>query len=267
MFRLIELYGWYTVLTPELLVVAAGVALLYAKAGNVQPNSEGIFGSLGWNRQASFYVGVICMYFGYGGILSVLAKESIDYYVLQLCVRYMGMIPLFIAGTPEYIRKGLVSKLPGGQKLLWSEKFGLFAAFVFFLTLSFILLPAVYNTLMTMVFLRILVHVLLLASAWLMWEALLHPGMIRQQREKIRTKLMVLGSILLFPVCMLMIGSDYVVYQYPQSLLANLCVSPSSEQLSLVFRIGSTSAFGGMLLMAVQQLSFVFMNRLSRLQQ
>src|SRR5690606_24988004 len=114
-----------------------------------------------WTRQAMFYTGAICMYFGYGGILSVLAKESIDFYVVQLCIRYMCMVPLLIAGTPDYIRKGLVSKLPEGQKLLWSEKFGLFAALVFLLSLSVMLLPAVYNKLLSMVLLRFLIHSLL----------------------------------------------------------------------------------------------------------
>lgn len=267
MLRLADLYGWHTVLTPELLVVAAGVALLYAKAGNVQPNNGGIFVSLRWTRQALFYAGVVCMYFGYGGILSVLAKESIDFYVLQLCVRYMCMIPLFIAGTPKWIRKGAVSRLPGGQKFLWSEKHGMYAALVFFLTLSVMLLPVVYNTLLTMVFLRFLIHILLLASAWFMWESLFRPGLNRHQREKIRTKLMVLGSILLFPICVVMIGSDYGAYSYPKNILSELCVSPTAEGGSILFRIGSTSAFGGMLLMAAQQLSFALTSRPTKKQQ
>lgn len=265
MFRLIDLYGWYAVLTPELLVVAAGVALLYSKAGNIQP-SNGIFVPLRWTRQALFYAGVVCMYFGYGGILSVLAKESIDFYVLQLCIRYMCMIPLLIAGTPEWIRKGLVSRLPGGQKLLRSEKHGIYGALVFFLTLSVILWPPVYNTLLTMVLLRFLLHALLLSSAWFMWESLFRREWAHQQREKYRTRLMVLGSIILFPICMVMTGSDYGAYLYPKNILTELCISPSVEWLTIMYRTDSTSIFGGILLMVTLQLSFVLTNRTTKMQ-
>ncbi|MDR9748588.1 hypothetical protein [Paenibacillus taichungensis] len=41
MFKLIDLYGWYFILTPELLVVAVW-GLLYAKAGGIEPSIEGI---------------------------------------------------------------------------------------------------------------------------------------------------------------------------------------------------------------------------------
>lgn len=266
MVRLAELYGWHAVLTPELLVVAAGIALFYAKAGNVQPNQTGVFVSLRWTRQTAFYTGVVCMYFGYGGILSVLAKQSIDLYVLQLCVRYMCMIPLFIAGTPERMRTGLMARLPGGQKIVRSEKYGMYAALVFFVTLSVILLPAMHNTLSTMVLLRFPVHMLLLASAWFMWESLFHPELIRQQREKFRTQLMVLGSIILFPVCMVMTGSDYMAFAYSHNLVTALCVSPEAERLSIAYGVGSTSAFGGMLLMAVQLLSLALTNRPVKIQ-
>lgn len=260
MFQQIDLYGWYDMLTPELIVVAISIVLLYSKAGNIQP-INGTFVPISWTRQALFYTGVICMYFGYGGILSLLAKESVDVYVLQLCIRYMCMIPLLISGIPTWIRKGIISRLPGGQKFLESKNLGMYAALFFLLSLSVILLPSVHHTLLTMVFIRILVHLLLFVSAWFMWESFFLPELNRYQREKYRIKLMVLGSALLFPICLMMIGTDYTIFPYSQRLLIGLCVPPSANWLSIVNPISSTSIFGGIFLMATLQISIALTNR------
>ncbi|GIP26124.1 hypothetical protein J23TS9_12540 [Paenibacillus sp. J23TS9] len=261
MFLLVELYGWHTVMTPELLVVAAGLALLYAKAGNIQPVREGAYVAIPWSRQALFYAGILCFYFGYGGFLSVLAKESIDFYVLQLCIRYLFMIPLFLAGMPTWIRNGLVSRLPGGRQLLRNERHGLYTGLVFFLMLSALLLPPVFNALLKMVLLRLFVHMVLLASAWTMWEDFFRAGRSRRQRND-RMKMLALGSILLFPICLILAGSGAGAYDHPQNIL---CIAhPVTGRVIEYDGIRSSSAFGGMLLMAAQQLSFVLAIRMSR---
>ncbi|WP_167527040.1 cytochrome c oxidase assembly protein [Paenibacillus cellulositrophicus] len=258
MFLLVELYGWHAVLTPELLVVAAGIALLYAKAGNIQPSRAGVFVAIPWNRQALFYAGLVCFYFGYGSFLSVLVKESIDFYVLQLCIRYLCMIPLFLAGLPVWIRNALLSRLPGGCRVLQNDRYGLFAELVFFLLLSVLLLPIVFNVLLKIVILRFMVHIGLLASAWLMWE-----HFFRAERSgrlwNNRKKLLVLGSILLFPICMVMAGSSVMAYSHPQHIL---CISQPVGAIQ--YGIVSKSAFGGMLLMVAQQLSFILAIRMAR---
>lgn len=260
MFLLVELYGWHTVLTPELLIVAVGLALLYAKAGNIQPAREGVYVAIPWSRQALFYAGILCFYFGYGGFLSVLAKESIDFYVLQLCVRYLCMIPLFLAGLPTWIRNGLVSRLPGGRQLLQSERYGLYTGLVFFLMLSALLLPPVFNALLKMVLLRLFLHIVLLESAWIMWEAFFRAGRSRHQGND-RMKMLVLGSLLLFPICLILAGSGAGAYNHPQNIL---CIAHPIKGSVTEYGIGSTSAFGGMLLMAAQQLSFVLAIRMKR---
>ncbi|MEC0239834.1 cytochrome c oxidase assembly protein [Paenibacillus dokdonensis] len=258
MFLLVELYGWHTVMTPELLVVAAGLALLYAKAGNIQPSREGVYTVIPWSRQALFYAGILCFYFGYGGFLSVLAKESIDFYVLQLCIRYLCMIPLFLAGMPVWIRDGLLSKLPGESRVMRNDRYGLFAELVFFLLLSVLLLPIVFNALLKIVILRFMVHIILLASAWLMWEYFFRAEHSRRLGKN-RKILLVLGSILLFPICLVMAGSDAVAYSYPQHIL---CISQPVGAIQ--YGIVSKSAFGGMMLMAAQQLSFILAILMSR---
>ncbi|MDR9748596.1 hypothetical protein [Paenibacillus taichungensis] len=53
---------------------------------------------------------------------------------------------------------------------------GILSALVSFLILSVMFLPAVHNTLLTMILLLVLVQILLFASAWLMWESLLSPN-------------------------------------------------------------------------------------------
>jgi putative membrane protein len=257
MFLLVELYGWHTVMTPELLVVAAGLALLYAKAGNIQLGSDGVFVAIPWNRQALFYTGLVCFYFGYGGFLSVLAKQSIDFYMLQLCIRYLCMIPLFLAGLPVWIRNGLLSRLPGGCRVLRNDKYGLFAELVFFLLLSVLLLPIVFDALLKIVILRFIVHLGLLASAWFMWEYFFRAERSGRMGNN-RKKLLVLGSVLLFPICMVMAGSRSVEYSHPQHIL---CISQPIGAIQ--YGIVSKSAFGGMLLMTGQQLSFILAIRMT----
>jgi len=60
---------------------------------------------------------------------------------------------------------------------------------------------------------------------------------------------------------MTMLGSDYGVYHELLNTLSELCISPSVKELAIVYQIGSTSTFGGLLLMAAQQLSLLLKNR------
>ena len=253
----IEMYGWQKLLTPELLVVIAAAGLLYAKAGNIEADGHGRYKTLSLPRQAACYAGLVCMYFGYGGVLSALAASSIDYYVLQLVLRYMCMAPLLIVGLPERTRAALIARLPGGRRMASGAGHGVYAAFVFYGLLSLVLAPPVYNALADIVWLGLIVHAVLLAAALLMWEAALrsYHSAVRGSAH-IRFRLLVFGSVLLFPICVVMMGSGVGAYQHPQLLADGLCLPPSADSYVFAYSVGSTSVFGGLTLMAGQQLSF-----------
>ncbi|MFB9274421.1 cytochrome c oxidase assembly protein [Cohnella cellulosilytica] len=237
-----------------MLVVVAVAALLYAKAGNGERRGDHE-AVLSPARQASFYAGLLCLYFGYGGVLSALARQSIDTYVLQLCLRYLAMVPLMIAGLPQWIRQSLLRRISGGVRLIRNGQEGTLAALLFFLSLSVLLWPKAYQMMNEWELLRFPLQGILLGSSWFMWEAMLRPCAARKQRLKIRTRLSILGSVVLFPVCVAMTGSQYGITTFRPISMSELCGAPQTGVLTTASTVASISMLGGILLMGALQLS------------
>lgn len=69
---------------------------------------------------------------------------------------------------------------------------------------------------------------------------------IRQQREQYRTKLMVLGSILLFPIRIVIIGSNLRYLSTSKKHFTQFFISLTADSVLILFVIGDTSVFGGL---------------------
>lgn len=253
---LLQAHGWGKLLTPELLVVAAGAALLYAKAGNLARTGPDEARPLPRSRQVAFYSGLLVFYLAYGGIFSLLAREAIDYYVLQMGLRYFLMVPLLITGLDRDLRIAMIQKLPLGKRWLKAWQHGPGAAIVCFALISLMLFSPVHNLLVELAWLRLLCQMLLLLAAWLMWEGvLLRPAHSKHQAQAALT-LSVLGCVMLFPICVTLLLSDPGAYQHAHLLNAERCAPPDVHVQLLQYWTGSTSNFGGLLLMGIQQLAF-----------
>ncbi|MBD2847395.1 cytochrome c oxidase assembly protein [Paenibacillus sp. IB182496] len=261
---------WHELLTPELLVVGGVLALLYAQVGNGYSDAQGGFVRLPRSRQACFYTGLLLLYASYGSVLAALADEAIDVYVLQVCLRYLAMVPLLLTGLPDRWRAGLLARLPGLRSGDPGDRAGLLATLVLFAGLAASLVPDLYNFLAVMVPLRLLLHAVLLLSSCVMWAYLLRrvpaaadsaaaagaPVGARRGRHQLY-KLLALGSAVLFPACLLMMSSGYAAYQHPLHLAdAGVCLAPGFEAPQLAYRAGSTSTYGGLVLLVMQQLAF-----------
>lgn len=249
-------YGWNALLTPELIVVVSVMALLYANAGNEQPDDAGGYTKLHWKRQAAFYAGLFVMYFSYGSFLSALSNESIDYYVFQLCLRYMVMLPLLIIGTPDWIRDRFIDRFLGGLNFFHQKQLGFYAMCILFVVISIMLYPSIYNELATMTLLRFGLHLLLLICSWMMWESIIRGSGMETKPMKTGFAMIALGSVLLFPICIVMMISEAGVYHIPQVVDTSYCVPTDVDVRQFDFWVHSSSRFGGFVLMAAQQASF-----------
>ncbi|QTH45478.1 cytochrome c oxidase assembly protein [Cohnella sp. LGH] len=252
---LVDTYGWHALLTPELLVVALAAALLYAKAGHFEKYGNGEQVILRSRKQAAFYAGILCMYLGYGGVLSALARQSIDVYVLQLCIRYMCMVPLLIAGMPEWVRNGFLRKLPGGKKLLAFGGPNIPALLVFVAMLTLLMWPQSYQDLNRVELLRFPLHLVLLYSGWFMWEGVLRPRTSWRQRGNCAARIFVIGGVMLLPLCVSMNGAHYTISSFRGASETQLCGAPQVDWITTPYLVGSTSVLGGILLMGALQLS------------
>ena len=249
-------HGWHKLLTPELAIVAAVAALLYAKALNAETRPDGTIAPLPVRKQVSFYVGLFAVYLGFGSPLSVMGREAIDFYVIQLCIRYLVMVPLLISGMPGWLRRQLLPVRWMRSLIANPGKTAMIAAPLFFVILSCMLYPAIYNAIASMLLVRLTVHMLLSACAWVMWESLLRLPRPEPGAADNRFKYLVIGSLMLLPICFLLMTSESAAYVYPQSLALEWCLPPVEDTRDNIYMMHSSSYVGGLLLLATQQLSF-----------
>lgn len=256
MMEYISFYGWHKLLTPELAIIAAVTALLYAKALHAETRPDGTVAPLPVRKQTLFYLGLVAVYLGYGSPLTVMGREAIDFYVIQLCIRYLVMVPLLVSGMPGWLRRRMLPEQWMRKLIANPGKTAMIAAPLFFFILSCILYPAIHNAFASMILTRLAVHALLLACAWTMWESLLRLPRPQPGEADNRFKYLVIGSLMLLPICFLLMTSESAAYIYPQSLALELCLPPVEDTRDNIYMMHSSSYVGGLLLLATQQLSF-----------
>ncbi|OIJ10180.1 cytochrome c oxidase assembly factor CtaG [Anaerobacillus arseniciselenatis] len=209
-------FTFRTIWTPELIVVLLLFSSLYfAITGPLRyhfKDSE----KVPTKKKVYFHLGLIAVYFGFGGPLYVLGHLMISMHMFSMAIVYLIAPPLLLLGIPHWFLqtfwKFSIVRLP--LKVLGKPLMGLI---LFNAMFSFYHLPFTFDRLMTNSGLHNIYQLGMLFAAFLMWWHIIpvFPKMAEQLTELKKIGYMFANGVLFTPACVLVIfasGPLYAMY-------------------------------------------------------
>lgn len=232
-----------TIWTPELIFLLIIFSFIYfwvtGPIRDLFPDSKPV----PTRRKVYFHLGLVAIYFGFGGPLYVAGHLMLSMHMLSMAIVYLIAPPLLLLGIPSWFFKyfARIRILRGVFTVLGYPIIGL----VFFNALiSFYHLPITFNTLMVNEGWHNAYQLLMLFAAMLMWWHLLPRFTTRYELSELKKiGYMFASGVLFTPACVLIIfaGSPlYAVYTDPQvwSTAISYCLPPGAEVPYEVFTTG-----------------------------
>lgn len=198
-------------------------------------------------KRISFFTGLAVLFIALGSPLDVLGHSySFTAHMTQMALLFMVVPPFIILGTPLWFYEYFRSK-ERVMKILKPIANPLVALFTFNLLFSVYHLPIVFDTVMANHLLHEVYHLVLFCSAFFMWWPIISPIPDNSQLSAVKKMgYIITGSVLITPVCALVIFADTVLYR------------TYLEAPQLFTRLGSLDdqQLGGVLMKVIQEISY-----------
>nr|WP_281419532.1 cytochrome c oxidase assembly factor CtaG [Bacillus alkalicola] len=235
-----------TIWTPELIIVLGLISFLYfwliGPLRNKFTNAEPV----PTRRKVYFHLGLLGIYFGFGGPLYVLGHLMLSMHMLSMAIVYLITPPLLLLGLPtwffEYFRQFKVLR-----GIFTIVGFPILGLVLFNAMISFYHLPFTFDTLLTNEGWHNVYQLGMLFAALLMWWHLL-PRMVTKydMSELKKVGYMFASGALFTPACVLIIfaGSPlYATYTDPATwaLAISYCLPAGAQIPYELFTTGSQS--------------------------
>ncbi|QOY38639.2 cytochrome c oxidase assembly factor CtaG [Anaerobacillus isosaccharinicus] len=209
-------FTFRTIWTPELIFILLLISGLYfALTGPLRhrfQDSE----EVATRKKVYFHLGLVAVYFGFGGPLYVLGHLMISMHMTSMAIVYLIAPPLLLLGIPHWFFQaiGKFSLIKAPFKILGTPLIGLI---LFNAMFSFYHLPFTFDRLMTNNGLHNIYQIGMLFAAFLMWWHItpVFPKIEGQLSELKKIGYMFASGVLFTPACVLVIfagGALYATY-------------------------------------------------------
>jgi len=207
-------HSFFALWRPDVFLIVAVLGTIYAVLTGpyrhkLRVKTEPVSGL----RRSSFYAGLLLFYLLHGTPLHVLGYHYLfSAHMLQMAMSYMVVVPLLIVGIPKWgweavLRQGLV------QRLFAILTHPLVAVLTFNLMLSLYHVPVIFEFFMEHHSAHLAYHYFLCFTAILLWWPIISPLKGEQQLVFMKKfAYIIAGSVLITPVCALVIFAQDVIY-------------------------------------------------------
>jgi putative membrane protein len=206
-------FTFRTIWTPELIVILLIISGIYfAVTGRLRDHFEKS-DVVPLNKKIYFHLGLVAVYFGFGGPLYVLGHLMLSMHMSSMAIVYLIAPPLLLLGIPNWIFHafGKNSIIRGLFKVLGTPLMGLI---IFNAMFSFYHLPFMFDRLMADSGLHNSYQLAMLGAAFLMWWhiTVVSPNVDGQLTELKKIGYMFASGILFTPACVLVIFASSPLY-------------------------------------------------------
>lgn len=228
-----------------LLVVVAG--FLYARLVGSWRERFAESETAGSGQQLAMYSGLILFYIGQGSPINYIGHHYLfSFHMLQQTILYL-IVPIFIwAGTPAWLFRPLLRNRPFKALFSFFTR-PLIAIFSFNMLFSIYHMPFIMDGLMRNEWLLLLYHLVLLATAFLMWFPVFCPLPEMNRLSELKKIAYIFGNgVLLTPACALIIFAHTLLYDmYRDAAVPFPYLSPIDDQ-----------QLGGVIMKIVQEIVY-----------
>ncbi|UOQ94009.1 cytochrome c oxidase assembly protein [Halobacillus shinanisalinarum] len=202
--NLFQQYTWFEILNPILLVSLIVVYIVYLRTMRKISNTR--LGERNLKKKICFLLGLLTIYISLAGPLAILSNNLLfSAHMLQQSFMYIVMPPLILLGMPQEFYQLLDEKL-SKPRFLRILKSPLFNLLLFNVLWSFYHIPSVYEYFSGQFILLEILHLVLTASAFLMWIQVFAPeDKINEMSYIKKIGYMFANGILITPACALII--------------------------------------------------------------
>jgi len=218
---LLDLYGVWTFISPELLVFVVLISALYLYATRAREDRPS---PVSGRRKALFIAGMGLFYVGWGGPLNVLGHFLFGAHMLKMSILYLAMPPMILLGIPADWFRTLLK--PRAIKMVVAFfTHPLLALILFNGLFSLYHLPLVFDRIMSDYWLHAGVHLLLEIAAFFMWWPVVAPvPEMDRLHGLLKMGYILANGILITPACAMIIFADTPLYKLYTEGAAMLCL-------------------------------------------
>lgn len=260
-----------TIWTPELIVVLVIISFFYFMITGPWrhkfPGSEPVKVS----RKIYFHLGLICIYFGFGGPLYVLGHLMLSMHMLSMAIIYFMAPPLLLLGTPTWFFRwlGEFKVIRGIFVVLGIPIIGLV---LFNAMISFYHLPQMFDRFLTNEGWHNAYQLAMLGAALMMWWHVIPRMKTKRELSDLKKMgYMFAGTVLITPACVLIIFAGeplYETYTNPAVWAAAIsyCLPAGAEIPYEIFTTGEQTIalltplqdqqLGGVMMKVIQELIY-----------
>lgn len=218
-------------------------------------------------KKILFVLGMLLFYLGYGGPLYIVGHLMFSVHMIQMIVSLLFVPPLLIIGTPRWLLKALVLKIPF-KRFLKIFAHPITAIVLFNMMFSLYHIPVIFDYLMVNKLAHNAYQTGLFVSAILMWWTIIAPvPEWNRVSELQRVGLIFLDGLLMTPACALIIFAGSPVYETFTNPVAwataiSLClpgtqtVSPEVIEQFMLLPLLEDQRLGGVLMKVVQEVLY-----------
>lgn len=199
-------------------------------------------------QKLSFYTGLLLFYLLHGTPFHIIGYDYLfSVHMSQMAFTYMVVIPLFMVGVPSWAWSALINVK--GIKHIWPVlSYPLFSVIFFNLFLSLYHIPVIFEFVMENHAIHWIYHYFLCFAAFLLWWPIINPIKGDQQLAFMKKfGYLIAGSILITPVCALVIFAQQVIYDtyvdVPR-LIEGFSVLDDQQLGAVIMKLVQETAYG-----------------------
>ncbi|MDG5789180.1 cytochrome c oxidase assembly factor CtaG [Evansella sp. AB-P1] len=223
-----------TIWTPELIIVLIIISMVYFSIIGPYRHKFKESENVPTKRKVYFHLGLIAIYFGFGGPLYVLGHLMLSMHMLSMAIVYLIAPPLLLLGIPSWIFKHF-AKIRVIRRMFVIVGFPILGLVLFNAMISFYHLPYTFDLLLTNEGWHNIYQIAMLGAAMLMWWHLIPRLQTRYELSELKKIGYMFASGALFtPACALIIfaGSPlYATYTDPAvwAMAISYCLPPGAD--------------------------------------
>lgn len=218
-------------------------------------------------KKILFVLGMFLFYLGYGGPLYLIGHLMFSIHMIQMVVSLLLVPPLLLIGTPKWLLKALVLKIPL-KRFFKFFTYPIVAIVLFNAMFSLYHVPVIFDFLMVHKLGHNAYQTGLFLSALLMWWTIIAPvPEWNRVTELQRIGLIFLDGLLLTPACALIIFAGSPLYETFTNPVAwatalSLClpgaqtVSPELIEQYMLLPLLEDQRLGGVLMKVAQEILY-----------
>jgi len=240
--------GFFELWSPVVLLFVIVAGYVYYRLTNSRKAGQADELRVPLSQKLSFYTGLVLFYIGQGSPINFIGHHYLfSVHMLQQTVLFL-IVPIFIwLGTPQHLFRSLM------RSKVFKALFGFFtrpliALFLFNMLFSIYHMPLVMNALMANDLLYLVYHVVLFASAFVMWYPVFPVLPADNELNDLKKMAYTFGNgILLTPACALIIFADSVIYDMYQNVtipFAHLSTLDDQQLGGVVMKIIQEIVYG-----------------------